>query len=77
MHFNWHVYQHFLMDEGLLSIISAKCGQLVKLLIALERYGIFDCLWSRGQTEIYGLLFEFVAPPGRKSSVLVSVRDMS
>ena len=76
MHVNWHVYQHFLMDKGLLSIISAECGQLVKLLITLERHDISDCLWTRGQTEIYGLLFEFVAPPGRKSWLLFSVRDM-
>ena len=29
------------MDEGLLSIISAVCGQLVKMLITLEPHGIF------------------------------------
>ena len=32
----------FVMDEGLLSIISAGCGQLVKMLISLEPHGIFD-----------------------------------
>ena len=35
------------------------------------------CYWSRGQTDIYGLFCEFVAPPGRKSLLLFSVRDMS
>ena len=29
------------MDEGLLSIIPAGCGQLVKMLITLEPHGIF------------------------------------
>ena len=29
------------MDEGLLSIISAGCGQLVKMLIPLEPHNIF------------------------------------
>ena len=29
------------MDEGLLSIISAGCGQLVKMLITIELHGIF------------------------------------
>ena len=29
------------MDEGLLSIISAGCGQLVKMLTTLEWHGIF------------------------------------
>ena len=33
--------------------------------------------WSRGQTEIYGLFCEFVAPPGRKTWLLFSVRDIS
>ena len=31
----------FLMDEGLLSIVSAGFGQLVKMLITLESHGIF------------------------------------
>ena len=31
----------FLMDEGLLSIISAGCGQLVKRCITIEPHGIF------------------------------------
>ena len=31
----------FLMDEGLLSFISAYCGQLVKMFITLELHGIF------------------------------------
>ena len=30
------------MDEGLLSIISASCGQLVKMLITLEPHGNLD-----------------------------------
>ena len=30
-----------LMDEGLLSISPACCGQLVEILITLESYGIF------------------------------------
>ena len=34
-------------------------------------------LWSRGQTDIYELFCEFVAPPGRKTWLLFSVRDMS
>ena len=34
-------------------------------------------LWFRGQTDIYGLFCEFVAPPGRKSLLLFSVMDMS
>ena len=40
---HWHLasVMRFLMDEGLLSIISADCGQLVKMLITLERHGIF------------------------------------
>ena len=32
----------FLMDEGWLSIISAGCGQLVKMLIILEPHGLFE-----------------------------------
>ena len=32
---------HFLIDMGLLSNCPACCGQLVKILIALEPYGIF------------------------------------
>ena len=35
----------FLMDDGLLSIISASCGQLVKMLITLEPHGVFDYLY--------------------------------
>ena len=34
-------------------------------------------LWSRGQTEVYGLFCEFVAPPGRKTWLQFSVRDVS
>ena len=30
-----------MMDESLLSMISAGCGQLVKMLITLEPHGIF------------------------------------
>ena len=33
--------------------------------------------WSRGQTEIYGLSCEFVAPPGRITWLPFSERDMS
>ena len=47
MHVNipnhWHAKPPFLMDEGLLSISPACCGQLVKILITLELYGI--CLF--------------------------------
>ena len=35
------------MDEGLLSIISASCGQLVKMRITLEPHGVFDYLYLR------------------------------
>ena len=42
-HFNHilhkNVCQHYLTDEGLLNIISAGCGQLVKILITLEPHG--------------------------------------
>ena len=31
----------FLMDKGSQSIVSAGCGQLVKMLIILEPHGIF------------------------------------
>ena len=34
-------------------------------------------LSERGQTEICGPICEFVAPTGRKSWLLFSVRDMS
>ena len=34
-------------------------------------------IWSRGQIDIYGLFCEFVAPPGIKTWLLFSVRDMS
>ena len=34
------------MDEGLLSIIPAGCGQLVKMLIALEPLLIFAFLFA-------------------------------
>ena len=40
---HWHANLPFLMDEGLLSIISAGCGQLVKMLITLEPH-INPCL---------------------------------
>ena len=33
----------FLMDGALLSISSASCGQLVKMLITLEPHGIHVC----------------------------------
>ena len=33
------------MDEGLLSLISASCGQLVKMLITLEPHIIFDFVY--------------------------------
>ena len=41
---------------------------------------MLDCvfiIWSRGKVDIHGLFFEFVAPPGRKTWLLFSVRDMS
>ena len=38
---HWHVQQPILMDEGLLNIISAGCGQLIKILITLEPRGRF------------------------------------
>ena len=38
---DWRVKHPFLMDEGLLSIILAGCGQLVKMRITLEPLGIF------------------------------------
>ena len=28
-------------------------------------------LWSRGKTDIYGLFFEFVAPPRKKNLVTI------
>ena len=40
------------------------------------RFALYN-IWSRGQTNIYGLFCEFVAPPGRKTWLLFSVRDMS
>ena len=36
----------FLMDDGLLSIISAGCCQLVKMLITLELHGIFGSYFA-------------------------------
>ena len=33
------------MNEGLLSIISAGCGQLVKMLITFVPHGIFDYIY--------------------------------
>ena len=33
------------MDESLLSIISAGCGQLMKMLITLETHCIYDYLY--------------------------------
>ena len=50
VHFDFFAYKcmstlsnhlSFLMDEGLLSIISASCGQLVKNIITLDPHGIF------------------------------------
>ena len=38
---DWHVKPHFLIDMGLLSNCPACCGQLVKIPITLEPYGIF------------------------------------
>ena len=38
---HWHAKLPFLIDEGLLSISPACCGQLVKILITHEPYGIF------------------------------------
>ena len=32
----------FWMDEGVLSIISAGCGHLEKMLITLEPHGVFE-----------------------------------
>ena len=39
---HWHATPPFLMYEGLLSISPACCDQLVKILIALGPYGIFE-----------------------------------
>ena len=36
------MHKPFLMDEGLLSIILAICGQLVKMLITLTPNDIFE-----------------------------------
>ena len=36
----------FFMDEGLLSISPACCGQLVKILISLEPYGVFGSYFA-------------------------------
>ena len=40
-HFDYLSMSPFLMDNGLLSIISAGCGQLVKMLITLEPHEVF------------------------------------
>ena len=34
----------YLLDEGLLSNISAGCGQLVKMLLTLEPHGMFELI---------------------------------
>ena len=34
-------------------------------------YKIAINLWSRGQTDIYGLFCEFVAPPRKKNLVTI------
>ena len=34
----------FLMDKALLSIISASCGQIIKMHITLEPHGIFGSI---------------------------------
>ena len=44
---HWHVNSTFWMDEGLLSISLACCGQLVKIRITLEPYGIFKFNFSK------------------------------
>ena len=36
----------FLIEEGLLSIISAGCGHLVKMLISFEPHGIFGPIFT-------------------------------
>ena len=38
---HWHVKQHILMNEALLSISPAGRGELVKMPITLEPQGIF------------------------------------
>ena len=43
---HWHVKPHFLMDEGLLSISPICSGQLVKILLTLEPYGIFGSTFA-------------------------------
>ena len=51
----------FRVDEGLLDIVSAGCGQLGKMLIHVTLIWIKFCIL--GQADIYGLFCEFVAPP--------------
>ena len=41
---HWHGENPFLIDEGLLSISSACCGKLVKMVISLEQHGIFGSI---------------------------------
>ena len=38
---HWHAKLPFLIDTGLLSNRPACCGQLVKILITLDKYAIF------------------------------------
>ena len=51
----------FLMDEGLLSIISAGCGQLVKMLIPLEPDGMI--------TFTFFLKLAGIMPKKRKKNI--------
>ena len=49
------------MDEGLLSISLACCGQLVKILTTLEPYGILDQI-------LHTYLFQYCPATGMQNS---------
>ena len=46
---------------------SARHLMLIDICIKIREYS----LWSRGQTYIYGLFCEFVAPPRKKNLVTI------
>ena len=56
------------MDEGLLSIISAGFGQLVKMPITLEPHGIFGSNFA----NLFILAFYFFINPKKPSKVILT-----
>ena len=60
-------------EEGLLAYCDLMSFELsLKLIFHFDTdVDFFLSLWSRGQTDIYGLFREFVAPPRKKNLVTI------